>query len=103
MPGQLVLETGSGWLQPHFFTAPTLSFAKGMAYAQFGIDLTDGEQLLVRLTSDRPVKAMPDGSHIYRCRIAGPPALSGHATGACGSGNTSDSTCACFITPRPTL
>jgi hypothetical protein len=83
IPDQLVLETEGDWLQPHLFTAPTLSFANGMAYAQFGIDLPDGERLLVGLTNDRHVKAMPDGSHIYRCRIAGPPALAAHATGAC--------------------
>jgi hypothetical protein len=83
MPDQLVLVTEGVWLQPQFFTAPTLSFREGMAYAQFGVDLPDGESLLVGVTNDRHVRALPDGSHIYRCRIAGPAALAGHAAGTC--------------------
>lgn len=82
-PDLLVLETDGVWLQPQFFTAPLLNFHKNLAYAKFGVDLVGGDQLLVGVTSDRHVRALPDGSHIYRCRIAGPAGLACRASGAC--------------------
>jgi hypothetical protein len=83
MPDQLLLPAERVWLQPQFFTAPLLSFHGDRAYAQFGVDLSDEQRLLVGTTDDRHIRALPDGSHMYRCRIAGPPGIVRHAAGSC--------------------
>jgi hypothetical protein len=83
VPDILALPSDQVWLQPYFFTPPILSFYKGKAYAQFTVDIADGERLLVGLTNDRHIGTLPDGSHVYRCEIAGSADLLSKATGAC--------------------
>lgn len=73
---------GWHWLQPHMFGPPLLSFHEQASYAQFDVDLESGARLLLGTTDDRHVRSLPDHSHLYRCRISGPPELLAYAAGA---------------------
>src|SRR4051812_8776476 len=73
MPDLVVLDlVGWKWFQPLFFGAPQLSFYGDLAYAQFDIDVESGPRLLLGFTRETYVRGFADGSHMYRCKIAGP-------------------------------
>lgn len=73
---------GWHWLQPHFFGPPLLSFHDQGSYAQFDVDLESSARLLLATTGNRYIRTLADHSHLYRCRISGPPDLISHAAGA---------------------
>lgn len=72
------------WLEPRTFGAPLLSFHDNDAYAQFDVRLIDDSiRLLIGITNDRYIRSFDDGSHIYRCKVAGPDRLIDQAAGDC--------------------
>ena len=75
-------HAGWHWLQPHMFGPPVLGFHEQASYAQFDVDIESGVRLLLAITGDRFVRSLPDHSHLYRCRISGPPTLLADAAGA---------------------
>ena len=74
---------GWRWFQPQYFTPCLLSFVEEASYAQFSLEPGPEMRLLIGITRDRLVRAYPDGSFLYRCRICGPTSLKENATGTC--------------------
>ena len=83
LPDALFLEGAEGWrwFEPKMFDPPLLSFVDGQAYAQFGLETANGDEVLAATTEDRFVARFGDGSQIFRCRIAGAADLLARSTG----------------------
>src|SRR4051794_17460363 len=82
LPDLLAIDL-DGWryFQPQFFSPCQLSFFGDTGYVQLCIEPEPGVKLLLATTRDRLVRSYPDGSFLYRCRVAGPARLKAHATG----------------------
>jgi len=88
LPDMVIVEhEGCQWFQPQYFSACLLTYHDDDAYAQLNIDTDTGVRLFIGFTRDRLVRHLPDGSSIYRCRIAGPANLQSAATGICTAGS----------------
>lgn len=72
---------GWRWFEPAMFDPPILSFLGARSYAQFGLVTSGGDEVLVATTDDRFVARFPDGSQLFRCRVAGRPDLMSRSTG----------------------
>ncbi len=84
LPDVLVIDLdGWRWFAPQYFSACLLSFVDGAGYGQFDIEPKQGVKLLIGITRDRFVCSYPDGSFLYRCRVAASPGLKAQATGTC--------------------
>ncbi|MBO9546958.1 hypothetical protein [Caulobacter sp.] len=73
LPDAVFLQDGEGWrwFEPQMFDAPLLSFYEQQSYAQFAIETSHGDELLVATTEDRFVTRFADGAQLFRCRVAG--------------------------------
>jgi hypothetical protein len=86
LPDLLAADIGGmRWFQPKFFTAPLLSFLDGFAVADFGIDITNGPPLSVRVCSGGYVGTLSDCSQVFRCLISGPPNFAQYSDGTCSA------------------
>lgn len=83
LPDALFLPRGDEWrwFEPKMFDPPVLSFYHGAAYAQFAVETSGGDDVLVATTNDRFVARFDDRSQIFRCRVAGHPDLLDRSTG----------------------
>lgn len=75
---------GWKWFQPKFFTACSIAYLDDFSIATLAIDFSEtGSRFLVNFTSSQFVSQFDDGSHLYRCMLAGPPNLAALAAGTC--------------------
>ncbi len=83
LPDAVFLNNGEDWrwFEPQMFDAPLLSFYEQQSYAQFAIETSHGDELLVATTEDRFVTRFVDGAQLFRCRVAGDAELLRRSTG----------------------
>lgn len=83
LPDALFLARGDEWrwFEPKMFDPPILSFFEDAAYAQFAIETSGGDEILVATTHDRFVARFDDRSQLFRCRVAGHAELLSRSTG----------------------
>lgn len=63
---------GWKWFQPKFFTACSIAYFDDFSIATLAIDFAEtGSRFLVMFTSSQFVSQFDDGSHLYRCLLAG--------------------------------
>ena len=73
LPDAIFLEGEDGWrwFEPKMFEAPLLSFYGQQSYAQFVVETSHGDEILLATTVDRFVKRLSDRAQLFRCRVAG--------------------------------
>jgi hypothetical protein len=90
VPEQVFLNTQEGWkfYQTSFFGAPIFAFnvEPHLHVARFNVDVGPprakaATRLIVTVRSDELIRRLPDGSHLYRCQLEGPPTFPHEPTG----------------------
>lgn len=90
VPEQIFLEIEGGWsfYQSSFFGPPIFGFnvEPNLHIVRFNVDVgpprvTDAARLITTVRSDGLISRLPDGSHLYRCEVEGPPSFADEATG----------------------
>lgn len=83
LPDQIYFQTEEGtyWIQPLFFSAPSLPESDQYGQCEISVDISCGECLKLSYESSDVVSWLEDGSILYACKIIGPKSLYEFRTG----------------------